>query len=200
MTASGSLLDRNGIGIHQQRKLMELRNEYTLVDEAGQTIGTANQERQGFLAVLTRVFSDLDVALPMTIEVRDTAGNLVLEIDKPWFTWRVSVSSPTAGQLGSITKKVRLGKARFQLSGAGGHDLGEVRAQNWRARDFTILDADGTEVARVTKEWRGILTESFTDADSYAVTFSPELSDPLKSLAFASALAVDIVMKQKDSG
>jgi hypothetical protein len=39
-----------------------------------------------------------------------------------------------------------------------------------------------------------------TDADSYAVTFAPSTDERLCVLAFASALAVDLTMKQKDYG
>ena len=78
--------------------------------------------------------------------------------------------------------------------------LGELRAENWRARDFRLDGPSGTEVARVTKTWRGLLTEVFTDADSYAVTFAPTTDEPLRQLALAAALAVDLTMKQKDYG
>lgn len=199
MAEPPALLQRDGIGIHQRRKFMELRNEYTLVDATGETVGTASQERQGWTAVLLRIFSDLDVVLPMELEVRDTAGQVQVAIEKPWFTWTVSVSTPTGGHLGRISKQIRLGKARFTLEGPSGETVGEVRAQNWRARDFSVLDASGSQVANVTKKWRGLLTEAFSDADSYAVEFTPGLTEPLRTLAFASALAVDIVMKQKDA-
>lgn len=194
------LLQRSAIGVHQRRKIFEMRNEYTLVDETGQPIGTANQQRQGWMTFLLRLFSDLDVALPMVLEVRDQTGQLQLEVDKPWFTWRTTVKLPDGTTVGSISKKIRLGKARFQLHGPAGEDLGQVHAQNWRARDFVVYDATETQVADVTKEWRGLFTEAFTDADSYAVEFSPTIVEPLRTLSFAAALAVDIVMKQKDAG
>lgn len=193
------LLARDGVGIHQRRKFLELRNEYTLVDAEGRTIGTATQERQSFLALLVRIFSALDVALPMTLEVRGTDDQVQLVLHKPWFTWRVEVSAPATGVIGTIRKQIRVGKARFSLAGPTGEVLGEVRARDWRARDFSVHDAVDSEVARVTKEWRGLLTEAFSDADSYAVTFQSQLGHPLRALAFASALAVDIVLKQKDS-
>ena len=194
------LADLPGIGIHQKRKFFELRNEYTLVDQTGMTIGTATQERQGFITLLARIGSDLDVALPSTIVVRDAAQTPVLEVHKPWFTSTVTVRTPDGQSLGSIRWKIRLGKRRFNLLGPGGEQLGEVQAQNWRARDFLVVDTQGNQVANVTKKWRGLFSETFTDADSYAVEFMPGLQDPLRSLAFGSALAVDLVMKQKDTG
>ena len=188
-----------GVGIHQKRKLFELRNEYTLVDQVGTVIGTATQERQAFLALLARVGSDLDLALPSTIVVRDSNQAPVLELHKPWFRAAVTATTPDNQVIGSVKVQIRVGKRRFNLLGADGNRIGEVHAQNWRARDFAVFDASGAEVARVTKRWRGLLTESFTDADSYAVEFSPAIGDPLRTLAFAAALAVDIVMKQKDT-
>jgi hypothetical protein len=49
----------------------------------------------------------------------------------------------------------------------------------------------------VTKRWAG-LRELFTDADTYVVEVSPSAVDPLRSLAVATCLVIDVVMKQKD--
>ena len=92
-----------------------------------------------------------------------------------------------------------MGKARFSLADSSGSELGEVRAENWRARDFAVFASGGGEVARVTKQWRGMVTEMFTDADSYALELTPAATEPLRSLAVAGVLAIDLVMKQKDT-
>jgi hypothetical protein len=78
-----------------------------------------------------------------------------------------------------------------------GAQLGEVRAHNWRAKDFSVFDGAGQAIARVTKRWAG-LRELFTDADTYVVEVSPSAVDPLRSLAVATCLVIDVVMKQKD--
>jgi uncharacterized protein YxjI len=75
--------------------------------------------------------------------------------------------------------------------------LGDVRAHNWRAKDFSVFDGAGQAIARVTKRWAG-LRELFTDADTYVVEVSPSAVDPLRSLAVATCLVIDVVMKQKD--
>jgi uncharacterized protein YxjI len=74
---------------------------------------------------------------------------------------------------------------------------GEVRAEDWRAKDFSVRDGAGQELARVTKRWAG-LRELFTDADTYVVEVQPTTAEPLRSLAVASCLVIDVVMKQKD--
>lgn len=193
------LTGRAGIGLHQRRKFFELRNQYQLTNEDGSAAGKVEQVNQSPLTVVARVISGLDVALPITLEVHDANEQTVLALHKPWFRYRVSVTDASGRAIGQILKRVRLGKAVFTIFGASGEELGHVRAENWRARDFRIEDAGGNEVARVTKKWRGLLTEALTDADSYAVTFDPATAEPLRSLALAAALTVDITMKQKDA-
>lgn len=194
-----TLLDREAVVVEQKRKLFELRNQYGLFSPDGQRIGTVEQVRQGALTLLARVLSDLDVMLPVSLAVTQDGGDgtPVLEIAKPWFRMRTEARGPDGAPLGTIRKRIRLGKARFSIEDPAGLPLGEVRAENWRARDFTVLDANGQEVARVTKKWRGLLTEAFTDADTYVVDLG-DTREPMRSLVLASALSVDLVMKQKD--
>jgi uncharacterized protein YxjI len=194
----GLLAERSGIGVHQRRKLFEMRNQYDLTDEGGKPIGTVEQVGQSPFTFLVRLISDLDVALPVTLAVTDVDGQTVLRLHKPWFRYSVAVSDGAGKALGFVNKQLRLGKAIFDLVGAQGEALGQVRAENWRARDFRIDDPAGNEVARVTKQWRGLATEMFTDADSYAVTFPPATAESLRNLALAAALSVDLTMKQKD--
>ena len=195
-----SLLDRSEIGVHQRRKVFELRNQYTLADASGAEIGTVEQSRQSPIAFLTRLFSDLDVALPVTLDVRDADGAEVLQLHKPWFRTRVEVRAGGGAVAGTIRRKMKLGKPTYALADSSGSDIGELRARDWRSRDFRVADAQGREVATITKQWRGLLTEAFTDADSYAVLLDESLEGPLRSLAFAAPFAVALVQKQKDTG
>ncbi len=190
---------RAGIGVHQRRKVFELRNQYTLVDEAGQPVGAVEQVGQSGFTVFARVVSSLDVALPVTLDVTDAQGQPVLRLSKPWFTMQVTLTEPTGRTLGTISRKIKLGKPLYVLADGSGGPAGEIRAKDWRSRHFSVVDPSGLEVAQVTKQWRGLFTEAFTDADSYAVTFSPAASADQRALAFAGALTVDLIQKQKDS-
>lgn len=185
--------------MEQKRKLFEMRNQYRIFDEQGGQVGSVEQVEQSPLASLARFGTDLDVALPMTLAVTDSAGRPALRMHKPWFTRTFSVSRPDGTDLGSIRKRIKLGKARFSIVDASGAELGEIRAQNWRAKDFTVTDHDGHEVAQTTKEWRGLATEMLTDADTYVVNMHADAAEPLRSIALAAALAIDVVMKQKDT-
>ena len=189
---------RSGIGLHQKRKFFELRNQYTLTGDAGEEIGKVEQTKQSPFAFILRLVSSMDIALPVTLSVTTADGREELKLHKPWFRFAVKVSDGQGNALGAVIKKIRLGKAVFNVEGPAGEELGVLRAENWRARDFRFENSSGSEVARVTKKWRGLLTEALTDADSYAVTFEPTTDNATRHLALAAALAVDITMKQKD--
>lgn len=194
-----SLLDGAAIGVRQRRKFFELRNQYDLLDETGATVGVIEQVGQSPFTFLARLFSDLDLMLPVTLEAKDASGASLLRLHKGWFRLQVDATDPTTtARLGSVRKRLRLGKASFDVTTADGRLLGTLRAQNWRARDFALVDASGRELGRVTKQWRGLLTELATDADSYALTFPPDTDATTRRLLLAAALSVDLTMKQKD--
>jgi hypothetical protein len=182
-----SLLAEPVLVVKQRLKLVELRNQYGVFAPDGRQIGAVEQVGQSALAFLARVFTSWDVALPITLEIRGPAGPELL-VKKPWFTWRCEVTRADGLPLGQIVKQIRLGKARFALLEPGGAQLGEVRAENWRAKDFSVRDAAGQE-----------LRELFTDADTYVVEVRPTATDPLRSLGVASCLVIDVIMKQKDT-
>lgn len=197
MVADGALLQHDAIVVEQVRRFFELRNQYGLFSTDGQRIGAIEQVEQSPLQFLARLFSDLDVALPTTLAVTDAGGQQVLRLHKPWFRWTMQVQRADGTPLGTIAKQLRLGKARFLLAGPDGRDLAEVRAQNWRARDLIVVDPADRRIANVTKQWRGLLTEALTDADTYVVELG-DTQEPLRSMALAAALTVDVVMKEKD--
>lgn len=191
---------RSGIGVHQKRKVFELRNQYTLTDESGGDAGGVQQAKQSALAWLARLGTSLDTMLPTTLDVADASGQRVLTLDKPWFTWKVTVRDVDGRTIGLIARRMRVGKPVYTLTGPDGADVGEIRAEDWRSRNFQVVDPAGQELGRVTKQWRGLFTEVVTDADSYAVTFAPHATSDQRAMTFAGALTVDLIQKQKDSG
>jgi hypothetical protein len=82
----------------------------------------------------------------------------------------------------------------------GGMQQGSINAENWRAWNFNITDAQGNEVARITKTWEGVAKTMFTTADNYVIQIHRQLHDPLRSLVVASALCIDTALKQDRRG
>ena len=202
---AGSLLAQQVLIVKQKLKLIELRNDYAVLDPSGRQIGAVVQATQSPLAFHDQGVHQLgrdpaDHPAHPRAGGRDRAdrAQAVVHLALPGRAAR----RPAGGrdhQAGPPGQGgfVRLGKARFTLLDPRGAQLGEVRAHNWRAKDFSVFDGAGQAIARVTKRWAG-LRELFTDADTYVVEVSPSAVDPLRSLAVATCLVIDVVMKQKD--
>ena len=112
---------------------------------------------------------------------------------------RVIVEDAMGRSVGEIRQRNAIGKIRFALS-SGDVEVGSLNAENWRAWNFNIQDAQGTEVARITKTWEGLAKTMFTTADNYVVQIHKPLDEPLRSLVIAAALAVDTALKQDSRG
>jgi uncharacterized protein YxjI len=195
-----SLYDQPVLLVNQKTKLIELTNEYAVLDGNGQQIGAVVQVGQTTVKKAVRLFSQLDQFLTHTLEVRDARGPvLVLTRPAKFMKSRVVVSRPDGSPVGEIVQANVFGRIRFDLV-AGGQVVGAIQAENWRAWDFAITDAAGTEVARITKKWEGLARTLFTTADRYVVLVHYRLPEPLASLVLASALTVDTALKQDDRG
>lgn len=186
--------------VNQKTKLIELTNEYAVYDGQGQQIGAVVQVGQSALKKAVRLFSELDQYFTHRLEVRDPSGPvLVLTRPAKIVRSRVQVSRPDGSPVGEIVQANVFGRIRFDLV-AGGEVVGAIRAENWRAWDFAVVDAAGTEVARITKRWEGLARTMFTTADKYVVQVHFRLPDPLASMVIASALTVDTALKQDERG
>ena len=127
------LQDRSGIGVHQRRKVFEMRNQYQLSDDAGQQVGAVEQVGQSAFTFIVRLLGDMDVVLPVTLVVSDSQGGKVLELHKPWFRYAVTVSAADGTVLGVIRKRVRIGKAVFTVFAADRRGPGAAGgARDWR--------------------------------------------------------------------
>jgi uncharacterized protein YxjI len=194
------LLDRDLVVVRQKAKIIEVTNQYRLLDADGADIGVIEEQGQSWLRKLLRIFTRFDSFLSHRLAVLDANGRPVLSVFKrpSLFRSRVEVSDATGTLVGTIRQQNVLGKVRFALEGVDGQRLGELRAENWRAWDFHVADANGAEVARVTKKWGGILREGFTTADNYVFTVERTVQGPLRLLCFAAAAAIDSALKQND--
>jgi len=195
-----SLYEQSILVVNQKTKLIELTNEYEVLDGNGQQIGAVVEVGQSTLKKAVRLLSSFDQFLTHRLEVRDGTG-VILVLTRPakLVKSRVQVARGDGMPLGEIVQANVFGKIRFDLV-ANGQVVGAIQAENWRAWDFAIVDASGTEVARITKRWEGLARTLFTTADKYVVHVHFRLPEPLASMVIASALTVDTALKQDDRG
>lgn len=198
---TGSVFDEPILVVNQKAKLIELNNQYSVFDQQGTKIASVNQVGQSTAKKVLRLVSSLDQFLTHKLEVTDTAGQVLLRLTRPAkvFKSTIVVSDGHDREIGRIVQEKMIGKINFGLE-ANGQRVGGIYGENWRAWNFRIEDGNGTEVARITKTFEGVLKTAFTTADNYVVQIHQRQAEPLNSLIVASALSVDTALKQDQRG
>ncbi len=201
VAGGGTVFTEQVLVVNQKTKLIELTNEYSVYDQHGTQIGAVKEVGQSALKKVVRFVGDYDQFFTHRLEVRDLSGRPQLLVTRPakLLKSKVIVERPGVGEIGRLVQLNAIGKIRFGLM-QGDRQVGEMRAENWRAWDFSIVDASGTEVARIQKTFEGLARTLFTTADNYVVRIHRQLEDPLLSLVVASALTVDTALKQDSRG
>ena len=197
----GSLFTEPVLVVNQKAKLIELTNEYKVMDQNGNQIGSVTEVGQSTLKKVARFVSSLDQFMTHRLEIRDAYGQPQLVLTRPAkvFKSRVLVSRPDGSPVGEIVQQNMIGKINFALV-VNDQQVGAIKAENWRAWNFAIVDHAGNEVARITKTWEGLAKTMFTTADNYVLQIHYQLPEPLLSLVVATALTVDTALKQDSRG
>ena len=197
----GTLFTEPILVVNQKRKLIELNTEFAVFDQHGTQIGAVRQVGQSSTKKALRLVANVDQFLTHKFQIVDIQGNVVLALTRPakLLKSKVLITDGLGQPVGDVVQQNAIGKIRFALE-AGGQTLGAINAENWRAWNFAIQDHTGAEVARITKTWEGMATTLFTTADNFVVQIHRQLEEPLRSLVVASALCVDVALKQDDRG
>ncbi|MEU3281111.1 phospholipid scramblase-related protein [Streptomyces antibioticus] len=197
----GTLFTEPVLVVNQKAKLIELTNEYKVMDQQGNQLGSVIQVGQSALRKVLRFVASIDQFLTHRLEIRDVHGQPVLLLTRPakFLKSRVIVTRPDGTPVGEIVQQNVFGKIDFAIN-AGGRQVGAIKAENWRAWNFAIVDHAQNEVARITKTWEGLAKTMFTTADNYVLQIHYQLPEPLLSLVVATALTVDTALKQDSRG
>ncbi|MFJ8769228.1 phospholipid scramblase-related protein [Streptomyces clavifer] len=198
---AGSLFDQQVLVVNQKAKLVELTNEYRVFDQQGVTVGSVVQVGQSALRKVLRFVSSIDQYLTHRLEIRDAHGQPQLLLTRPakFIKSRVVVQRPDGRPVGEIVQQNAIGKINFAMT-VDGRKVGAIKAENWRAWNFAIVDHNDAEIARITKTWEGLAKTMFTTADNYVLQIHYQLPEPLLSLVVATALTVDTALKQDARG
>jgi uncharacterized protein YxjI len=197
----GGILTEPILVVNQKAKLIELNNQYSVFDQHGNRIAAVNQVGQSTAKKVVRLVASLDQFMTHHLEITDASGQVVLKIMRPRKVMKstVIVSDGADREIGRVVQQNVIGKINFGLE-VNGHQLGAIKAENWRAWNFRIEDNAGHEIARITKTWEGLAKTMFTTADNYVVQIHQRPPEPLNSLVVASALSIDTALKQDNRG
>lgn len=192
----GTLFTEPILVVSQQPRLAGTAGEFGVFDQYGQPLGAVVEVGRNVFRKAARLFTNFDRYLTRRFEVRDVGGSVVLKVTCPakMVGSRFLVTRPDDSPIGEIVQENVFGEIRFSFT-ARGKPVGALRAENWRAWNFSIADGAGVQVARISKTFAGEL-RSFTTADNYLVEVNGYLDDPLASMVVAAALTIDTALRR----
>lgn len=195
------LFDHRQFFVKERVAVLKLTDTYEILDPAGgQMLGIARDQPAPWAKWLRLLVNK--VLLPTAVNVYEQESMPpVLSLRKgPGFLHtKVTVTDAQGRTIGRMRSKLFSFGGGFHLLDPEGQRIGEVKG-DWKGWNFKLLDASGIEVGVVTKKWAGIGRELFTNADQYMISIgdtAPRDKDRV-ALLLASALAIDIVFKEKE--
>ena len=196
------LTDHSELMIKQQVEHLEAftgfetANRYRVMTPQGDTLLYAHEESGWLSRFILRGHR------PLTLHVMDGDSKPLLSASRGffWFFSHLHVSDGTGRGLGSLRRRFAILKRRFTLEDAGGRPAGEVAGPIFKPNTFMVY-RQGSEVARVTKQWSGLLKEAFTDADTFRLELrNREMDRDYSLLMLATALAIDLDFFESGGG
>ena len=172
----------------------EARNRYEVQDETGRLVARVAEEGSGLGRWFGRQF--LGSCRRATLHVLHADGDEMARIEKPfrWYFQEV-VLWENGLPVGTVVRRFSLFVDRFAVLGPDGRQLLGIERGFWdhfRFRGTFRATRNDVEVARIRKEWRGILAEAFTDADLFGIEYAlPSVPATVKKLLFAATFLVD---------
>ncbi|XP_070539456.1 phospholipid scramblase 1-like [Ptychodera flava] len=199
--------------VYQKRQFSEMlcgcerKNEYRLCNSMGQQIYHA-QEDTGFWnrQCCGRM-------RPFAMHLRDNSEREVLTIKRPYrcegcccFCCLMEIQVYTADGvlLGGVNQTWSLIFPRFDIRNAEDETILKMDGPCCHCRccsdiNFDVKSLDkSTTVGRVTKQWAGMVTEAFTDADNFGITFPMDLDVKMKAVMIGAMFLIDFMFFERD--
>lgn len=137
--------------------------------------------------------------MPFQLEITDVNDQLQATISRGWTFWmsKISVTDPNGVEVGTIKQKFKFFKPTFTISEPSTGDTIAQITGDWKAWNFTIKNAAGVEMGKISKKWAGAMKEIFTSADKYNVSIDPTYAENKQKVAIvATAITIDMVLKE----
>lgn len=199
------MLTLNGeaeIFVHQKRELVELlgyesRNKYEVTRADRSLIAYVAEQGKGIMARIARQF--LGHWRTFELVIFSPARQPLYRAVHPFrfFFERLELHDMQGRYIGAAQKRFAFLYKKFDIEGPGGQVLLTMQSAPWKIWTFPFKK-NGRDVAMLKKKWGGILTEAFTDKDSFQIQYGdPSLSNDERLLILASAVFVDLQYFEK---
>lgn len=193
-----ALLNKNTYFVKEHVGMFKAANNYDILDpETGDIMLTCREEKLGFFTKMLR-FSEYKRYTPFHIEVKDTLGNMVLEVKRGATFLRsiVEVFDEKGQKVGYFRQRLLTIGGKFDVYDVNDNVLCTLKGK-WTGWEFKFLREE-VEFAYVTKKWAGLGKELFTTADNYVLNINESVppDNNLRTLIMAAVMCIDMVLKE----
>lgn len=167
----------------------ETKNRYAVMNQSGEVLFSADEIGGNFL-----VRSFLKTLRPFTLEIRDLAGTLQLEVNRPFrfFFHEIDVLDGKGVLQGRVKREFSFLRRIYTVFDASGKEIFQLFGPILHPWTFEIRTGERM-VGKITKKWSGLLKEAFTDADSFGVQFPEGWQDETKATILGAVFLIDFV-------
>ncbi len=182
--------------IDEKVTFLQFENEYKVYNDLGIQVGSIKQKVSGWFKFLRLLLNK--AMFPFLLEIKDTNDQHLVSIQRGWTFWmsKITILDSNNNITGYIRQKFKFFKPTFRILDANEIQIAEITG-DWKAWNFTIKDANGSQVGTISKKWAGAMKELFTSADKYYVKIDPTYAeDQNKINIVATAITIDMVLKE----
>jgi hypothetical protein len=167
----------------------ETKNKYIVRSERGADLYWAAEE--GGSIILRWLLKALR---PFTVVIFGADNEVLIRVKRPFrFYFHEAMVVDGDGKLiGHFKKRFSIIRKKYSVFDADDHEIYQLFGPLFRPWTFVIKN-DGQEFGKITKQWSGLLKESFTDADNFGVEFPTNWSVTLKALLLGAVFLIDFV-------
>lgn len=180
---------------------LETRNQYSVLDATGQTVGTISEVSSGIGGFMRRAF--LGSHRSLDVRVHDADGGGLLRFTRPFFFFfsSLDVVEERGAKVGGVERRFGVLYKRYDLRGVDSRVSATIKSPLWRLWTFPVRHVNGFSEASISKKWGGALREVFADADTFRIAFEAGTwTSSERIVLFAAAISIDFDFFENNQG
>ncbi len=166
----------------------ETKNKYAVFTPSGESLAYIAERSAGLMGFLFRWL--MRSHRPFHIDVFSPSGTLLFTFKRKffWFFSDLNIFDANGKRLGNVYRRFSIFHKVYDLHDEWFKNFARIKSPFWRIWTFSVEDSD----AAISKRWGGVLSEIFTDADTFLVDFgSKQWTAAQRLILFAAAISVD---------
>ncbi|XP_068136857.1 phospholipid scramblase 2-like [Hyperolius riggenbachi] len=193
--------------IHQQVELLEAligyesNNKYEIKNSMGQRVYFAAEQND----CCTRNFCG--PARSFVITIVDNMGREVIRLSRPYrcsaccfpcCLQKLQVEAPPGTVIGHIKQNWHPCLPRFTIMNEREEEVMKIHGPCVPCSccsdvNFELKSLNESDIGRISKQWTGLVKETFTDADNFGVQFPMDLDVKMKAVVLGACFLIDFM-------